>query len=450
MTKSCCAREQRVLALTDGRQMSVCKQCGDAKLIASAALRVPSLEDYNGYLESEITSARVSDRSARWYKGKAIGYENESRLKAFLELEVQVNQYFNLDNGDDCEIRYGSQLKKGWVRAIAGQRITISTEVFPDGVVEGEEVQIRRPQSLGLAMTLQQVFEMLCGTTDDANGLVRPQDLPPLDDSHKFTAEVPEELNDEQVEAIEHALRVPPQGIGLIQGPPGTGKTTVIAHLVRILREAGKTVLVTAHTHVAIDNALERAIGLAPQLKSEIARLGTAAKISDAMEAYYRSRDDFENNGTEAGPLAALFETYPVVGMTLASLAGRMKSLGEGEYTPFDYVIVDEASMNLLPMTLVARAASHQLILVGDHMQLPPIIKDEAYAKRSGFARSAFEQIALARPDLVCQLRVQYRSLPGIMAWSNKVLYNGTLVDNAEDAVLDVNVLGTPVERTLV
>lgn len=430
--------------------MSVCKACGDARLVPSAALRVPALEEYNAFLESEIASARVSDKSARWYKGKAVAYEEETRLKAILEIEAQLNQYFNLDNGDDCEIRYGSHMCKGWVRSVVGQRVTVSTELFPGGGGSGEEVQIRRPQSLGLAMTLQQVFEMLCATTDDANGLVRPQDLPPLNDAHKFEAEVPEELNDEQVEAIEHALRVPTQGIALIQGPPGTGKTTVIAHLIRILREAGKSVLITAHTHVAIDNALERAIEQAPQLKSEIARLGTAAKISDAMEPYYRPREDFENAENEEGPLAALFLTYPLVGMTLASLAGRMKNLGEASYTPFDYVIVDEASMNLLPMTLVARAAGHHLILVGDHMQLPPIIKDETYAKRNGFARSAFEQIALARPDLVCQLRVQYRSLPGIMAWSNHVLYNGTLVDHAEPEILDVHVLGTPIEDTLV
>lgn len=430
--------------------MTVCKTCGDARLIPSIALRVPGLQEYEGFLESEVASARVADKSARWYKGKALNYEKENRIRALLEIEVEANQYFNLDNGDDCEIRYGTAIKKGWVVALAERRMTVSTELFPDGVVTGEEVRVRRPQSLGLAMTMHQVFATLCANTDDANALVQPQELPPLTDAHPFDADLPAKLNEEQVAAIDHALRVADQGIALIQGPPGTGKTTVIAHLIEVLRKAGKSVLITAHTHVAIDNALERAIEIAPQLRGEIARLGTAAKISDAIEPYFRSRDEFEKEENEEGPLAPLFHKYPLVGMTLASLAGRMKGINDATYTPFDYVIVDEASMNLLPTTLVARAASHHLILVGDHMQLPPIIKDETYAKRGAFARSSFEQIALARPDLVTRLRVQYRSLPGIMAWSNHVLYDGTLVDHQSAEVPIANILGETLANTVV
>jgi len=45
-----------------------------------------------------------------------------------------------------------------------------------------------------------------------------------------------------------------------IWGPPGTGKTYTIAHLVTALIEAGERVLVSSHTHAAVDQALYEAV----------------------------------------------------------------------------------------------------------------------------------------------------------------------------------------------
>ncbi len=39
---------------------------------------------------------------------------------------------------------------------------------------------------------------------------------------------------------------------------PGTGKTTVVAHLIRMLVEMGKTVLLSAYTHSAVDTILAK------------------------------------------------------------------------------------------------------------------------------------------------------------------------------------------------
>ncbi|HVL48769.1 MAG TPA: AAA domain-containing protein [Candidatus Thermoplasmatota archaeon] len=434
--------------LADGRQMAICRVCGDAQLLTGLPLQIPPIEVYRDYLTKEIEAAAAEDKKIRWFKVRALDYARETRIKARLELEVQSNQYFNIDIGENCEIKFGSIIKLGFVTAFSGSRLTLSTELFPENIIEATELEVRRVKSLDLARTLLQAFEAVCTHTSDADGFLDPTDLlsitpPEVDEVHGL-----DDLNEEQVRAVCHARRVAQQGVALIQGPPGTGKTTVIAHLIRLLRESNQTVLVTAHTHVAIDNALERAIGLAPHLKDELVRLGTAAKISDAMEPYYRSREELERTEGE-GPLDAILAEHPLVGMTLSSLAGRMKHLTAGEYTPFDFVIVDEASMNLLPSTLIARAAGHKLILVGDHMQLPPIIKDPTYASRPGFSRSSFEQIALKRPDLVVTLRVQYRSLPGIMAWSNHVLYQDRLVDHDTEGTVDAKLFGVQLEQTV-
>ena len=63
-------------------------------------------------------------------------------------------------------------------------------------------------------------------------------------------------LNDSQVEAVAQAYAA--DLLHLIQGPPGTGKTLMLAYLAKLLVADGQRVLVTALTHRAIHNALNK------------------------------------------------------------------------------------------------------------------------------------------------------------------------------------------------
>ena len=64
-----------------------------------------------------------------------------------------------------------------------------------------------------------------------------------------------------------------------VEGPPGTGKTTFIAELICQLRRRRPSdrLLLTAQTHVAVDNAVERMRELDPSLR--LVRVGSPAKI---------------------------------------------------------------------------------------------------------------------------------------------------------------------------
>lgn len=67
-------------------------------------------------------------------------------------------------------------------------------------------------------------------------------------------------LNAHQMLAIEKVLCS--RDYTLILGMPGTGKTTVVAHLIRMLVEMGKTVLLSAYTHSAVDTILAKLNGV--------------------------------------------------------------------------------------------------------------------------------------------------------------------------------------------
>jgi len=84
-------------------------------------------------------------------------------------------------------------------------------------------------------------------------------------------------LNDSQIEAVAQAYAS--DLLHLIQGPPGTGKTLMLAHLAKLLVDDGQRVLVTALTHRAIHNALNKIPKVDDSLP--VCKIGESRHISD-------------------------------------------------------------------------------------------------------------------------------------------------------------------------
>ena len=80
-------------------------------------------------------------------------------------------------------------------------------------------------------------------------------------------------LNAHQILAVEKVLCS--RDYTLVLGMPGTGKTTVVAHLIQMLVEMGKTVLLSAYTHSAVDTILAKL----KNAKFGILRLGNVDKV---------------------------------------------------------------------------------------------------------------------------------------------------------------------------
>lgn len=86
----------------------------------------------------------------------------------------------------------------------------------------------------------------------------------------------------------------------LLRGLPGTGKTQTLTTIIRLLMMMGKSILITSHTHSAVDNVLLRLLRDEPDI--QFLRLGAKGRIKAPLWPYAESEltkdcrtpDDFE------------------------------------------------------------------------------------------------------------------------------------------------------------
>lgn len=265
-------------------------------------------------------------------------------------------------------------------------------------------------------------------------------------------------LNPSQSLAVQMALENP---LSLIQGPPGTGKTvtsaTLVYHLIKGAHKNSKSpLLVCAPSNVAVD-----------QLAEKIASLGLrviriAAKSRELLESPVASLSLHERVRIEAisnpdSKLGALFKLLEVQGELSARDELRLAKLrkvaensilntcdvicttcvGAGDprlsSRRFRAVLIDEATQATEPETLIpiVHAGVRQVILVGDHKQLGPVIMNKA-ASKAGLAQSLFERLILLghRP---IRLAVQYRMHPSLSSFPSNMFYDGALQNGISD-----------------
>ena len=88
-------------------------------------------------------------------------------------------------------------------------------------------------------------------------------------------------LNENQRLSVLGAINT--EDIFLIQGPPGTGKTTIICETIQYLAKQGKKVLLSAQTHLAVDNVLQR---IGDMKEIDAVRIGNEEKVELGNEKY--------------------------------------------------------------------------------------------------------------------------------------------------------------------
>ena len=253
--------------------------------------------------------------------------------------------------------------------------------------------------------------------------------------------------NPSQVHAIRTALTRP---ISLIQGPPGTGKTVTSASIVWHLVNSCKhpLVLVVAPSNVAADHLTEkihqtglRVIRVAAKCREASLDVGPVDFLTLHQQVkHYTLRPQLQKLlqlKTETGHLSSkdqeklimlkkkaekdLLSAAQVVVATCSG-AGDQRLAG----MRFPAVLLDESAQACEPESLIPlMRGAKQVVLVGDHRQLGPVILDKRAAK-AGYARSLFERLIQVGLKPV-RLQVQYRMHPGLSEWPSNAFYEGTL-----------------------
>jgi len=259
-------------------------------------------------------------------------------------------------------------------------------------------------------------------------------------------------LNRKQFHAVSAASHVTgsrePEML-MIQGPPGTGKTHTIVSIVKThLREwelkrkssnkqpkprksviiddesddnsaddddEEPSVLICAPSNIAVDVIGRRLVeeGL------DILRIGMLRKTSDDLRRCHIKQISLLSDTHKK----RLFQDSRIILSTLNSSQPIYRSDRN-----FSLVIIDEAAQCAEPeiiMPMIYRPKT--VILVGDHLQLPPTVKSRD-AENSGYARSLFERFqSITAGRNMILLTEQYRMKPEICSMPSKIFYKNQL-----------------------
>ncbi|GLB39377.1 putative RNA dependent RNA polymerase [Lyophyllum shimeji] len=182
-----------------------------------------------------------------------------------------------------------------------------------------------------------------------------PSEAPALSDSGSLSRSG--HLNASQIMAV-NSCTAP---LSLIWGPPGTGKTTVVVEILRDILQSSAggdppKILMTASTHNAVDNVLERfvAINAAGVLLAEEQILRVATDHSTVNEDLKHYTVDARVGGdtSEDNRLAKKAqERVKAAVLVFTTCAGA--GLGTLRKVDFDIAVIDEASQITEPGALI-------------------------------------------------------------------------------------------------
>ena len=249
-------------------------------------------------------------------------------------------------------------------------------------------------------------------------------------------------LNESQSNAVAHVLQRP---LSLIQGPPGTGKTvtsaTIVYHLSKIHKEK---ILVCAPSNVAVDHlaAKLRDLGLKvirltaksrEDVESSVSSLALHNLVARSAHGDLKKLLKLKN---EVGELSDadtkrfvklvrkaendILAKADVVCCTCVGAGDRRLNM------QFRTVLIDESTQASEPECLIPIVkGAKQVILVGDHQQLGPVIL-ERRAADAGLKQSLFERL-ISLGHVPIRLEVQYRMNPFLSEFPSNMFYEGSL-----------------------
>jgi regulator of nonsense transcripts 1 len=266
-------------------------------------------------------------------------------------------------------------------------------------------------------------------------------------------------LNASQLYAVETALKSP---LTLIQGPPGTGKTvtsaTIVYHLIKLYKK--EKILVCAPSNVAVDHLTEKLTNMGLKVVRITAK--SREDVDSSISKYClhelvkkKAKGEFKKLiklKEEIGELS--FEDANIYYNKLRKSENDIISNADVicctcvgakdkrlERLKFRTVLIDESTQASEPECLIPIVKGcKQVILVGDHQQLGPVILNKK-ASEAGLRQSLFERMIVLGHTPI-RLEVQYRMHPCLSEFPSNMFYDGSLqngITNEDRQVLNSN-----------
>jgi uncharacterized protein len=213
-------------------------------------------------------------------------------------------------------------------------------------------------------------------------------------------------------------------GVLPIQGPPGTGKTWTGARMIAALVAAGKKVGITAQSHKAITNLLDKTAEAFAEAHLEFGAVQRSDGEAGSAKAGVRVVDD---SGAVAPLLTA--ETFSIAAGTV--WLWSRDELDES----VDVLFIDEAGQLSLANALAVAGAARSVVLLGDPNQLPQVSQG---IHPEGAGASALEHLVgdalTVAPERGLLLPTTYRMHPDVNGYISEIFYERRLTTDPSTA----------------
>lgn len=409
--------------------------------------------EYDKKLKESQTQERID---VRWDVGL------NKRTIAYFTLALPDGE-IKLFHGDELELRYTGDLRDEW-REVGhiikipdnfGEEVGLElkrkckapTEVTTNfsvlflwkGTAVTRKKKVLKKFAIGQHHISDYIYSRLLGKEN-----IEDVTFPPTNVPKHFSAPNLPDLNRSQVYAVKHAIQRP---LSLIQGPPGTGKTVTSATIVyQLVKKNGGPVLVCAPSNTAVDELTEKI----HRTNLKVVRVCALSRESiDSPVGFLALHNQIRSmeGSSEFRKLQQLKDETGELSVSDERRYSRLKAacenkllraadvicctcIGAGhprlENIRFNSILIDESMQATEPECLVPIVlGAKQLILVGDHCQLGPVVVCKQ-AAQAGLSQSLFERLVVLgiRPF---RLEVQYRMHPELSEFPSNFFYEGSL-----------------------
>ncbi|KAG7844705.1 hypothetical protein KL919_003748 [Ogataea angusta] len=416
------------------------------------------LVQYEANYDKQLKQSQSLERlTVTWSLGT-----NDLHLATFA-LQSYDTLGMKLAVGDQMILRYsGSELAEPWEQSGFIVRIPSATrETFTLELIDSKNKSVPTHLNTGFTAELvwkgtsyarmQDALKKLAvnkkSVSEHIYYALMGIDAPPVEFrvKKKKTYSIPNfaKLNASQENAIHNVLSKP---LSLIQGPPGTGKTVTSATIVYQLTKLHKgQILVCAPSNIAVDHLASKLEQLGLRVLRLIAK--SREDVESSVQHLSLTEQMRKHASKDLRKLLALKEKNGELSASqykqMASLLYKEEALlmdkcqvicctcvGAGDRRlakrKFRTVLIDESTQASEPECLIPIVkGANQVILVGDHQQLGPVILSRK-AGDAGLRQSLFERL-IYLGHMPIRLEVQYRMHPCLSEFSSNVFYDGSL-----------------------